>query len=154
MIIPAQEIRKLCFKRDMINPFFERTRSVGMTYGLSPAGYDIRLDERVELTQSRPFVLASSVEHFNIPNDVLAQVCDKSSLARQGLCVLNTVIEPGWRGFLTLELLYHGHGRFSLSAGAPIAQIIFMRLESRTQQPYEGKYQDQERGAVPAREDA
>lgn len=154
MILPAQKIRWRCQWHGLVTPFYERTRHVGMTYGLGPAGYDIRVAEQVTMSPSRPFVLASSIEHFSIPDDILAQVCDKSSLARQGLCVLNTVIEPGWRGFLTLELLYHGPGQFSLPAGAPIAQIIFMRLDSPTDQPYEGKYQDQERGAVPAREDS
>lgn len=154
MILPAQKIRILCQKTDLITPFAERTRHVGMTYGLGPAGYDIRIAESLHVTASLPFALGSSVEHFNMPDDIIAQVCDKSSLARQGLCVLNTIIEPGWRGFLTLELLYHGRGTFNLPAGSPIAQIIFMRLETPTNQPYEGKYQDQESGAVPAREDA
>lgn len=152
MILPAQEIRTRCLADGMITPFEERTRFAGMTYGLGPAGYDIRLDDMVVMTPGN-FALASSMEHFDMPLDVLAQVCDKSTLARSGLFVQNTIIEPGWRGFLTLELTYHGHGVMQLPVGAPIAQIIFMRLEYPTDRPYEGKYQDQERGAIAARHD-
>lgn len=55
----------------------------------------------------------------------------------------NTVIEPGWRGFLTIELAHHGGEVLRIEAGTPIAQILFHRLESPTIRPYSGKYQDQ-----------
>jgi dCTP deaminase len=146
MIIPAQIIRRT----KPITPFFERTILNGMTFGLSPAGYDIRIHEAVTLSGFRRFTLASSIEHFAMPNDVLAQVCDKSSWARRGVAVQNTIIEPGWRGYLTLEITYARWRSLRIAAGSPIAQIIFFRLEQPTEQPYAGKYQDQRAGAVPA----
>lgn len=143
MIIPAQTLRKI----KPVTPFYERMVFNGMSYGLSAAGYDIRVNEEFMLHPGE-FVLASSVEHFDMPNDILAQVCDKSSLARQGLFVQNTIIEPGWKGFLTLELTYHANKRrwLGIEAGQPIAQIIFHRLEEATEKPYDGKYQNQESG--------
>ena len=42
----------------------------------------------------------SSIEFFNMPKYLVGIVHDKSSLARQGLSVFNTVIEPGWKGYL------------------------------------------------------
>jgi dCTP deaminase len=144
MIIPAQTLRKL----KPVEPFCERTQHNGMTYGLGPAGYDVRIAETVTVGR---FVLASTVERFNIPNDVLAQVCDKSTWARRGIAVLNTIIEPGWRGYLTLELTNHSDTPIEIKAGDPIAQIIFFRLEEPTALPYEGKYQDQEREPQKAR---
>lgn len=151
-VLSYQEIRSRCIFDKLITPWEERTRFAGMTYGLGPAGYDIRLDQPL-LMSSGAFALASSLEQFNMQTDIVAQVCDKSTLARMGLFVQNTIIEPGWRGFLTLELTYHGIGQIQLPAGAPIAQILFQFLSTPTAKPYEGKYQDQQRGAQAARED-
>jgi dCTP deaminase len=144
MIIPAQTLRRL----KPIEPFCERTQYNGMTYGLGPAGYDVRIAETVTVGR---FVLASTVERFDMPNDVLAQVCDKSSWARRGIAVQNTIIEPGWCGYLTIELTNHDDTPIEIKAGDPIAQIIFFRLEEPTTLPYSGKYQDQERGPQKAR---
>lgn len=124
---------------------------MGMTFGLGPAGYDVRIAETVSVKPGQ-FELASTVESFDMPNDVIAQVCDKSSWARRGLAVQNTIIEPGWRGFLTLELTNHNACEpITIMAGSPIAQIIFMKLDEPTSLPYNGKYQDQGRGPQEAR---
>jgi dCTP deaminase len=146
MIIPAQELRRI----RPVTPFCERTTHNGMTFGLGPAGYDVRIAEGITVAAGQ-FVLASTVERFDMPNDVLGKVCDKSTWARRGLVVQNTVIEPGWRGFLTLELTNHSEHAIATQAGDPIAQIIFFRLEAATELPYAGKYQDQEAGPRPAR---
>lgn len=157
-VLSAQTIRRL----QPITPFHERTVHNGMTFGLSTAGYDVRIAEDIKLSSpSRGvtfhtvfgrshFSLASTVEQFDIPDDCLAYVKDKSSWARKGLSVFNTVIEPGWKGFLTLELVYHGNGEMHIPAGSPIAQIVFHKLDEPTEQPYNGKYQNQRAGAVPA----
>lgn len=146
MILPSQTIQSL----RIISPFNERTVAFGMTYGLGPAGYDVRVAEDLRLF-SGSFLLASTIEQFNMPIDVLAVVCDKSTHARRGIAVQNTIIEPGWRGTLTLEITNHGPEAVGIKAGSPIAQIIFHRLEAPTEQPYEGRYQDQEPGAQSAR---
>lgn len=143
MILSAQTLRET--RPLIVVPFFNtKTVSHGMSFGLSHAGYDIRVAQHLELTQAAPFVLASSLERFQMPNDVLAVVHDKSSWARKGLFVNNTVIEPGWEGFLTLELSYRGNdARLVVEMGAPIAQIVFHRLDFPTDTPYVGKYQNQ-----------
>ena len=146
MIIPAQLLRKI---PDLIVPFHEQTKSRGMTFGLGPAGYDIRAAERVVVTRET-FVRAAAIERFSLPLDVLGQVCDKSTWARRGIAVQNTIIEPGWRGYLTLELTNHGIVDMVVEAGDPIAQVLFFRLECDTEQPYAGKYQDQPPGPQPA----
>lgn len=146
MILSAQELDKL----RPVSPWSSVKRIFhGMSYGLGPAGYDIRCAQDIEL---RPgdFKLASSIEHFTMPNDLLAQVCDKSSWARNGLFVQNTIIEPGWLGFLTIELTYHGAYPIKVSFGSPIAQIIFHRLSTPTDRPYAGKYQNQPSTPTPA----
>lgn len=164
MILPAQMIRA---REGMITPFEERSTFCGMSYGLSAAGYDVRLDQDIYLPEGY-FKLASTIEHFNMPNDLLGVVHDKSSWVRQGLMVHNTVIEPGWSGHLTLELRAHDNvqlhdaagGRrgltqtaFVLKRGTPIAQIVFHLLAAPTERPYSGKYQNQERGPQRARDE-
>lgn len=131
------------------------------TFGLGPAGYDLRLDTvsrdgAVEDTrgawlQPGEFALASTLEEFRMPADVLGVVHDKSTWARRGLAAQNTVIEPGWRGFLTLELTNHGREPLWLEHGVGIVQVIFHLLDEPSQFVYSGKYQDQERGPQVAR---
>ena len=142
MILPAQAIRKI----KPITPFVERSVHNGMSYGLSSAGYDVRIAESFWLTPDQRFVLASTMEKFSMPTNIVAMVHDKSSWARRGLSLFNTVIEPGWHGYLTLELAYHGEETIRINAGDPIAQIVFMELSEPTEQPYKGKYQNQEAG--------
>lgn len=146
MILSAQSIRAL----QPVTPFEERSVIRGRSYGLSAAGYDIRVAESVALMPG-DFSLASSIERFTMPDDVLALVKDKSSWARLGLSVFNTVIEPGWRGFLTLELKNQGKDILQIKRGDPIAQILFEALDAPTDKPYSGKYQNQEAGPQPAR---
>lgn len=125
-------------------PFHERTVVEGMTYGLGPASYDVRIDQDVLLDRG-VFRLASTVERFSMPTNLIGVVHDKSSWVRCGLTVQNTVIDPGWRGFLTLELVSHWVA-INLKRGMPIAQIVFHFLDEPTETPYVGKYQDQAPG--------
>jgi dCTP deaminase len=151
MILPGQTIRRMCCQTPpLLSPFVERGTANGKSYGLSVAGYDIRIRQDVFL---RPgdFALASTVEKFHMPDDVLGLVKDKSSWARSGLSVFNTVIEPGWSGFLTLELVNHSPNNLRIAAGDPIAQVLFQELLEPAERPYAGKYQDQEDAPVAAR---
>ena len=88
-----------------------------------------------------------------MPDDLMAFVHDKSSWARRGLSLFNTVIEPGWNGFLTLELVNNSGKSLLIMPGFPIAQIIFMRMEEPTEKPYTGKYQNQAAGPQEARDE-
>lgn len=148
MVIAGQDLLMMLNVKKVIEPFCYRTVEHGMSYGLSLAGYDIRIREDVHLGP-QGFVLASTLEYFNMPLDVLCIVHDKSSWARRGIAVQNTVFEPGWRGFATLELSNHGKYPITIQGGSPIAQVIFHRLSCYTK-GYEGKYQDQPSYPVPA----
>ncbi len=126
----------------------EKQRFRGTSYGLSEAGYDIRIKQDVHLSPNKRFILASSIEEFNMPNDLVGIVHDKSTWARQGLSVFNTVIEPGWKGFLTLELVYQDSGVLVIPAGSGIAQVLFHQVSWPTN--YKGKYQNQQDQPVQA----
>jgi dCTP deaminase len=134
----------------MIWPFVERDVVRGISFGLSGASYDVRIAESVTIHPGE-FVLASTMERFCIPDDDLIVAHDKSSWARRGLAVQNTIFDPGWRGYATLELTNHGRASLGILAGDPIAQVVCHLLAEATTQPYSGKYQDQEAGPQHAR---
>jgi len=148
MILGGEMIREL----GIITPCQKRTVFEGVTYGLGPAGYDLRVEFdgggiRSCLTlEPGEFSLASTVELFRMPKDVLGMVHDKSTWARVGLAVQNTVIEPGWRGHLTLELTNHSKETLLIRRNIAIAQVVFHQVLGTME--YDGKYQDQERGPV------
>jgi dCTP deaminase len=133
-----------------------KVRLHGVSHGLGEAGYDIRIKQAIDfrVPDTMParvtvdgkhvgqrFCIASAIEEFQMPDYLVGIVHDKSTWARRGLSVFNTVIEPGWSGFLTLELVYHGSEPLFIPAGAGIAQVIFHRLVEHVS--YEGKYQNQ-----------
>lgn len=150
MILSDQSIRTRCRPRylthvPLIEPFDERTVCEGMSYGLSSCGYDVRARVVGEnhLLNPGDFVLISTIEKINMDDDIAGMVMDKSTWARQGIALQNTILEPGWSGHITLEVSNHGNKSVWLITGAPICQIVFHKLDRPTTQPYEGKYQDQ-----------
>lgn len=139
--LPAQTIRRL----GILTPCAPRTRFNGVTYGLGPAGYDLRIAQDVTLIIGWP-KMVDAVEVFNMPNDCLGRLYTKSTWARapNHVRVANTVIDPGWRGILRLELSLHKIRRpLRIKAGTAVVYLVIERLEEPTEQPYEGKYQDQ-----------
>lgn len=138
----------------IFEPFAERTKHNGMTFGVGPAGYDVRVEFDEDglayemVLNPGQFMLASTIERFTMPTNLLGIVHDKSTWARMGLAVQNTVIEPGWCGWLTLELTNHGTEPLIIKRGDPIAQIVFHYLDSPASVAYDGKYQNQKRGPV------
>ena len=139
-----------------------KVRLHGVSHGLGEAGYDIRLKQTIEFRQGHTgpyvyvddvsragrFCIASAIEEFDMPPDLVGIVHDKSTWARRGLSVFNTVIEPGFCGGLTLELVYHGTEPLLIPAGAGIAQVIFHHIVENAS--YDGKYQGQSTDPTPA----
>lgn len=90
--------------------------------------------------------LGVTAEPVAVPGDMLALLHGISSLGRMGLLVHVTagLVDSGWRGNLTLELVSLG-GSILLRPGQRIAQVTYHRLSSLTDRPYVGKYlEDQE----------
>lgn len=144
-----------------------------ISYGLSSYGYDVRVDSEFVLfprhgnsdpksfkggTPERPmkgcpfilpprgFALAKSFELFRIPGDVMALCQGKSTYARCGLIVPVTPLEPGWEGFITLELANVTDRNILIYPGEGIMQVTFWRGE-RPAVSYAdrgGKYQNQQ----------
>ncbi len=97
------------------------------------------------------FVLASTVEWIELPDDIVARVDGKSSLGRWGVMIHATAgfIDPGFRGQITLELSNVATLPVRLWPGMKIGQISFMQLDGPADRPYGhealgSKYQNQQ----------
>lgn len=75
-------------------------------------------------------VLATSLEFVALPSDVYGDVLSRSSVTRLGIHI-NTMIQPGFRGCVPLELFNHGNNAVELIVGARICQIRLSRVGER-----------------------
>jgi dCTP deaminase len=101
------------------------------------------------------FVLGSTLERVAIPDDLVARLEGKSSLGRLGLLIHSTAgyVDPGWDGYLTLELSNVANLPITIYPGMKIGQISFFMLTTPAETPYGtagNKYQGQ-RGPTASR---
>jgi dCTP deaminase len=103
------------------------------------------------------FVLGSTLERVRLPDDLVARLEGKSSLGRLGLLIHSTAgyVDPGWDGYLTLELSNVANLPITIYPGMKIGQISFFRLSTAAETPYGSsrtgsKYQGQ-RGPTASR---
>ena len=84
------------------------------------------------------FILASTMESVELPDDIVARLEGKSSLGRLGLLIHSTAgyVDPGWKGQLTLEISNVANARIALYYGMRISQISFLRLTTPAERPY------------------
>lgn len=75
------------------------------------------------------FALAESLEEIEVPRDCLALVVDKSTYRRCGILMGATVLEPEWRGVVTLEITNSTPLPARIYAGEGIAQVLFFRTD-------------------------
>jgi dCTP deaminase len=87
------------------------------------------------------FVLGSTLERVAIPDDLVARLEGKSSLGRLGLLIHSTAgyVDPGWDGYLTLELSNVAKLPITIYPGMKIGQISFFRLTTPADVPYGSK---------------
>ena len=97
------------------------------------------------------FVLATTMEYFDLPDDLTAFVEGRSSLGRMGLFIQNAGwVDPGFKGEITLELYNANRCAIELKAGRRVGQLVFAKMDDKALNPYNGKYQGQ-RGATGSR---
>lgn len=97
------------------------------------------------------FVLATTMEYFDLPEDLTAFVEGRSSLGRMGLFIQNAGwVDPGFKGEITLELYNANRCAIELKAGRRVGQLVFAKMDDKAINPYNGKYQGQ-RGATGSR---
>lgn len=177
-LLTDRQIMRLAVDCQMISPFepkqirrIEDERII--SYGLSSAGYDLRLAnhfmmpaQHVGLLDPKNMdetcyenlwsdeiiiapgmtVLGVSLEELRIPENVHCLVVGKSTYARVGIHVLTTPAEPGWFGKLTIEISNLNRIPAKIYANEGICQMTFFELDSKPMVTYtdrQGKYNGQ-----------
>lgn len=162
--------------------FDGQKRNGVISYGLSSYGYDIRvadefkvftpgvgdlvvvdpkrLDTRalVDFTGDiciippNSFALARSLEYIRMPRNVLGTVLGKSTYARCGIVTNFTPLEPGWHGYITIEISNTTPLPAKIYANEGIAQVLFFEGDEPCEVSYadkKGKYQGQQGVVLP-----
>ena len=132
---------------------------------IQPASVDIRLGNTFSIVEDSPtgiltlneeiryktittdrylllpgqFVLATTMETIQLPNDLTAFVEGRSSLGRLGLFIQNAGwVDPGFAGEITLELFNANRCAIELCAGRRVGQLVFARMDCPALHPYSG----------------
>ena len=174
-------IKKMVKDHSMISPFEEKqVRSDKISFGVSSYGYDARVSDEFKIFTNvnseivdpknfkltsfvskksseciippNSFVLASTIEYFKIPKDVLVICLGKSTYARCGIIVNVTPLEPGWEGHVTLEFSNTTPLPAKIYANEGVSQFIFLKGNETPEVTYadrNGKYMKQSGVTLP-----
>ena len=174
-VLSDKWIKKMALENSMISPFEEKQIREGkISYGLSSFGYDARVSDEFKIFTNinsevvdpknfkpsnfitkntsecvippNSFVLASTIEYFKIPKNVLVICLGKSTYARCGIIVNVTPLEPGWEGHVTLEFSNTTPLPAKIYANEGVAQFIFIQGNEDPEISYadrNGKYMGQ-----------
>lgn len=90
--------------------------------------YDVPFSKSLLLHPGH-LVLVPTLEWVSLPTDLQGVVTARSSWAREGLSIATaTIVNPGYRGIITLELANLGQVPISLAPGLRLAQIAFYEM--------------------------
>ena len=174
-VLSDRWIKKMATEKGMIKPFISKqTSGKNISYGLSSFGYDARVSNEFKIFTDvdsaivdpknfknnsfvsrtgneciippNSFALASTVEYFKIPQDILVICLGKSTYARCGIIVNVTPLEPGWEGHVTLEFSNTTPLPAKIYANEGAAQLIFLKGNENPETNYaqrKGKYMKQ-----------
>ena len=81
-------------------------------------------------------VISTTLEYLSLPSNYYVDVLSRSSYTRLGIH-MNTMVQPGFRGCVPLELFNHGNNAIELVVGSRVCQARLFQLDS------EGKYTDE-----------
>jgi dCTP deaminase len=153
-----------------------------ISYGTSSYGYDLRCSNKFKIFTNvnstvidpknfdpksfvdfegdvciippNSFALASSVEYFRIPRNILTVCLGKSTYARCGIVVNVTPFEPEWCGHVTLEFSNTTPLPAKIYANEGVAQVLFLQSDEVCETSYQdraGKYMGQGSEPIPPR---
>jgi len=134
MALSDSEIRDALAEKSLaIDPFDEAS--------LNPAGYDLKLSAEALLEPSEHRLVATR-EKVELGNDLAGVLHLRSSLAREGILASLALVDPGFRGQLTISLFNSSRRTIRLKAGERFVQLTLLRLGRQAVTKYEGRYQD------------
>jgi dCTP deaminase len=174
-------IRRMALEHGMISPFSDGQVCAGvLSYGVSSYSYDLRVAEdfkiftNVNCTIVDPkqfdeksfvevrsdcaiippnsFALGRSVERFDIPRNAIGLCVGKSTYARCGIVVNVTILQPEWRGIVTLEISNTTPLPAKIYANEGLCQVVFFDSDELCEISYadrNGRYQDQQGIVLP-----
>ena len=174
-VLSDRWIKKMATGKEMIKPFVaKQTRGSNISYGLSSFGYDARVSNEFKIFTDvdsvivdpknfknnsfvsrkgdecvippNSFALASTVEYFKIPRDILVICLGKSTYARCGLIINVTPLESSWEGHVTIEISNSTPLPAKVYSNQGIAQFIFLKGNEAPETSYadrNGKYMGQ-----------
>ncbi|CAL4319165.1 dCTP deaminase [Buchnera aphidicola] len=98
-------------------------------------------NEDVFIISPKEFILATTLENFSIPDNLVGWLDGRSSLARLGLMIHATShrVDPGWKGNIVLECFNSGNIKLALRPGMFIAALSFEILSQSVLYPYSSK---------------
>ena len=96
------------------------------------------------------FLLGSTIEKITVPDDLVCQLNGRSSIGRLGIIVHATAgfIDPGFSGFVTLEITNVATLPIALYPGMRIGQLAFFKLSTPTKNPYGPKRASKYKGQI------
>jgi dCTP deaminase len=174
-------IKRMALEHRMIEPFVDdQVRSGVISYGVSSYGYDVRVGDDFKVFTNvfntvvdpknfdpksfvdikadvciippNSFALASTIEYFRIPRNILTVCLGKSTYARCGIIVNVTPFEPEWEGHVTIEISNTTPLPAKIYANEGIAQVVFFEADEECAVSYKdkkGKYQSQRGVTLP-----
>ena len=110
-------------------------------FRLNPAGVDLRIDRDIHL-EPKQQLLVASIERVELSNGIVGFLHLRSSLAREGLFASLALVDPGFRGQLTVSLYNSGDSTVNLGKGERFIQLSLLRLGKPAINKYAGRYQN------------
>jgi dCTP deaminase len=117
---------------------------------LNGAGYDLRLGGDLAMSPGA-HKLVATLERVEMGEALVGTLYLRSTLARSGIIASLALVDPGFRGQLTVSLFNAGSNQFSMAKNDRFLQMVLHRLGIKTHRPYMGKYQDSQ-GIVDTRQ--
>ncbi len=124
-------------------------RTVPRPAKINPAGIDLRIDRKISIA-SQSSVLVASIERVELGTGLVGTLHLRSSLAREGLFASFALVDPGFRGQLTVRLYNAGDRPVNLERGERFIQLSLLRLGLPATRHYSGIYQES-KGVVASR---
>lgn len=157
MILSHQKILKAIKEKKLIENFSQSCLEgagydlrIGKIYRLESSGFIGKKKQRqakVEEIKKKEYtlspgeyILTETMEKVNIPSNLLARILPRSSLFRMGCSLITAVVDPGFKGTLTMGLKNLSQQKVTFQKEARVAQIVFEEVTGKAKN-YEGRYQ-------------
>ncbi len=129
------------------NQMAVKNANAGKNYVLDPYDEKSIKKEYVVKRNSREFivpktsqVLISTLEYLELPDNLMGFIELRSTWCRHGLSMPPSIIDAGFKGNITLEIINHGPYAIKLRPRTRFAHIIFATTLNRVRNAYSGSY--------------